>query len=277
MTQPPNYPPPGQYPPPPADYPPPGYWPPPPEKNGLGITALILGIIGLLFCLIPLTGFVGFILGVIGFILGLVGWSRIRKQTATNRKTTISGIALSALAIAGGIWGMVIVFTATDQFFNDVEKIGNDLQTSLSSIPDFPTTTITAAPSPAALPTTSAAAEETTDSAPAASTAATAVPQPGDCDIVTDGVSPPRCTAPGEKVVDHCASPATGERGTTYYTDGTTGWTQQCANLWDMEKRPTTQQGSGLTLESCTDANEGDVTTSSKGTLVCRNGQWTIQ
>lgn len=109
------------------------------------------------------------------------------------------------------------------------------------------------------------------------SATATAVPQPGDCDIVTDGVSPPRCTTPGEKVVDHCASPATGERGTTYYTDGTTGWTQQCANLWDMEKRPTTQQGSGLTLESCTDANEGDVTTSSKGTLVCRNGQWTIQ
>lgn len=32
------------------------------------------------------------------------------------------------------------------------------------------------------------------------------------------------------KVVSHCGDPSNMETGTTFFTDGTSGWTQQCAN-----------------------------------------------
>jgi len=92
-----------------------------PEKNGMGLASLILGIVGLLFCLMPITGFIGFILGIIGLALGLAGISRCRKNKATNKKTAISGTILSALAVIFGIVGIVMFFTAVDQ-------IGTDLQ-----------------------------------------------------------------------------------------------------------------------------------------------------
>lgn len=103
-----------------------GQMPGNPERNGLGLAALILGIVGLLFCLVPLTGFIGLILGVTGLALGFAGLSRVRKAQASNKNTTISGIVLSAIAIVGGIVGIVIVFTAVDQFGDDLNQISND-------------------------------------------------------------------------------------------------------------------------------------------------------
>ncbi|MBW0104156.1 DUF4190 domain-containing protein [Pseudonocardia sp. KRD291] len=92
-------------------------------RNGLGIAALCLGIVGMLFALVPFTGFVAFALGAIGIILGLVGFSRARKRVATNLKTAVTGTVLSVIAIALGIWGMVIVFSGLNQLATDLENI----------------------------------------------------------------------------------------------------------------------------------------------------------
>lgn len=107
---------------------PPQQWGPPPNyqqpvyapRNGLGIAALVLGICGVLSGLIPFFFWFALIAGVIGLILGLVGFGRTRKGYATNRKTSVAGILLSAGAIALGIWGAVILFQATDQLMNDL-------------------------------------------------------------------------------------------------------------------------------------------------------------
>lgn len=104
----------------------PGGWgtaPGPAPRNGLGIAALCLGIVGVLFGLVPFTGFVAFGLGAVGIVLGLVGFSRARKRVATNLKTAISGTVLSTIAIALGIWGMVIVFTGLNQLAIDLNNI----------------------------------------------------------------------------------------------------------------------------------------------------------
>lgn len=92
-------------------------------RNGVGIAALCLGIVGILFGLVPFTGFIAFALGAIGLILGLVGLARARKKVATNRKTAISGTVLSVIAIALGIWGMVIVFTGLNQLAEELNSI----------------------------------------------------------------------------------------------------------------------------------------------------------
>lgn len=107
---------------------PPQQWGPPPNyqqpvyapRNGLGIAALVLGICGILSGIIPFFFWFALIAGVIGLILGLVGFGRTRKGYATNRKTSVAGLLLSAGAIAMGIWGAVILFQATDQLMNDL-------------------------------------------------------------------------------------------------------------------------------------------------------------
>ena len=103
-------------------------------RNGLGITAVILGPIGILFGLIPLTGFVAIICGIIGGILGAVGISRASKHQATNRGVAITGTILSALALALGIWGVVTVARAVDKLGDDLESIGDDTPASVVEV-----------------------------------------------------------------------------------------------------------------------------------------------
>lgn len=87
---------PGSYPPPPpAPYG--GYAPPPATpKNGLGITALVLAIVGLLFCW-TVAG--GIILGLAAVIIGFVARGRVKRGEATNGGVAIAGIVLGILAI----------------------------------------------------------------------------------------------------------------------------------------------------------------------------------
>lgn len=92
-------------------------------RNGLGIAALCLGIVGLLFGLVPFTGFLAFALGAVGVILGLVGFGRARRRIASNLKTAITGTVLSVIAIALGVWGMVIVFTGLNQLSEDLDNL----------------------------------------------------------------------------------------------------------------------------------------------------------
>lgn len=96
-----------------------------PEKNGLGLASLILAVVGLVFGIIPFTGFICLILGIIGLALGFAGLSRVRKNKATNKKTSISGIVVSILAIALGIWGITIVFGAVDDLDSGLDCLGN--------------------------------------------------------------------------------------------------------------------------------------------------------
>jgi hypothetical protein len=89
-------------------------------RNGLGLAAVIVGLVGLLFGLVPLTGFIAVICALVAIPLGLAGVSRVRKGGATNRNTAISGLILGAGALVLGIWGITIVFGAVDQLANDL-------------------------------------------------------------------------------------------------------------------------------------------------------------
>lgn len=86
---------------------------------------MILAVVGLVFGIIPFTGFICLILGIVGLILGLAGMSRVRKNKATNKKTAISGVVVSVLAIALGIWGITIVFGAVDDLDTGMDCISN--------------------------------------------------------------------------------------------------------------------------------------------------------
>jgi hypothetical protein len=112
-------------------YPPhPGYGPlqqQPQPRNGFGITALVVGLIGICIGLIPLFGLGAIIAGIVAVIFGLLGFGRARRGVATNKKMSLTGTIAGLIAGALGIWGLVIVDNA-------VSDLGNSLKGAAPSV-----------------------------------------------------------------------------------------------------------------------------------------------
>ncbi|EFC82911.1 hypothetical protein FrEUN1fDRAFT_3931 [Parafrankia sp. EUN1f] len=116
------------YPPGGQGYPPPGYGPygggpyggGGQPRNGLGIAALVLGVLAILTCW---TVIGGILLGVAALICGFLGRGRAKRQEATNGGMALAGIITGAL----GAVLAVIVLIAAIAFSDEVQ----DLQTCL--------------------------------------------------------------------------------------------------------------------------------------------------
>lgn len=123
---------PGSYPPPP---PPPygsygGYGPPVVPKNGLGIAALVLAIIALVFVWSVIGGVV---LGAAAVVLGFVGWGRVKRGEANNGGIAIAGIVLGILAIIVSlafiaIWVNLYNHVGGGDYVDCLSKAGEDKQ-----------------------------------------------------------------------------------------------------------------------------------------------------
>ncbi|GLZ54107.1 DUF4190 domain-containing protein [Actinomycetospora sp. NBRC 106378] len=68
--------------------------PPPKPKNGMGVAALVFGILALLLIWLPVAGL---ILGLLAIIFGVIGRGRVRKQQATNGGVALTGLILGVL------------------------------------------------------------------------------------------------------------------------------------------------------------------------------------
>ncbi len=85
---------------PPPHYGYPGYPPPPVQpKNGLGITSLVLAIIGLLSVWVPVVNIVSMVLGLVAVVVGFLARGRVRRGAANNGGIAVAGIVLGGLAI----------------------------------------------------------------------------------------------------------------------------------------------------------------------------------
>ncbi|MFI1400296.1 DUF4190 domain-containing protein [Streptomyces sp. NPDC020681] len=78
-------------------------WQPSPA-NGMGITAMVLGILAV--CLFCLYGVVAIVLGVLALIFGIIGRKRAQRGEATNGGMALAGIILGAVGI---VIGLVVV------------------------------------------------------------------------------------------------------------------------------------------------------------------------
>ncbi|MGO4617359.1 DUF4190 domain-containing protein [Nocardia sp. 2YAB30] len=126
-----QYPPPGQYPPPPGQYPPPSqpaYWQESPKGRGLAITALVLGILGLL-SFWTVVG--GYLFGIFALIFGVVALVKARSGTAGGTGMAIAGLVLGVLSLIGAIVITVVgysffVDSGGKDFIDCISKAGND-------------------------------------------------------------------------------------------------------------------------------------------------------
>ncbi|WP_055493441.1 DUF4190 domain-containing protein [Streptomyces sp. TP-A0356] len=119
---------------------PPGYagygWPgmPMPPRNGLGVAALVLGILSV--CLFCLYGVFSLVLGILAVIFGIKGRKRADQGEADNRGQAQAGFVLGIIGIVLGIAVialLIIVITAAineDKSHSSSPYVGNALGAS---------------------------------------------------------------------------------------------------------------------------------------------------
>ncbi|MER8043118.1 DUF4190 domain-containing protein [Streptomyces sp. NPDC094032] len=100
----------------------PGMQPPAQPRNGLGVTALVLGIVGLLFAIIPFLFWLGGILGLLALIFGIIGSSRAGKGLATNKGMAVTGLVLGAVSILAAIAWTIVLATAVKEYSEEIDK-----------------------------------------------------------------------------------------------------------------------------------------------------------
>lgn len=93
--------------------------------NGLAIAALVLGVVGAVFGLIPLTGFIAIICGVLAIAFGIPAWRAARVRG--RRAMAIAGTILGVIALALGVWGTVIVADAASDLDRELDKLEQQL------------------------------------------------------------------------------------------------------------------------------------------------------
>ena len=91
-------------------------------RRTLGIVALICGIVGMFFGLVPLMCFVSFPLGLTALILGFVAW---RGGKGVGIKQGRAGLVTGAPALVLGVVGAVVVMNAVDNFGDSMDCISN--------------------------------------------------------------------------------------------------------------------------------------------------------
>ncbi|GAB3661163.1 hypothetical protein [Glycomyces tarimensis] len=84
-------------------------------QNGMGMTSLILGIVGAATSAIPFIGCLGWIASILAIVFGSLGLANVHAGKATNRRSAITGLAT-------GIVGLVLGVVIAVAFWNYTER-----------------------------------------------------------------------------------------------------------------------------------------------------------
>lgn len=88
-------------------------------RNGYGTTALVVGIISLVFCWVPVFGI---ILAGIAVLFGILGLGRVKRGDATNHGHSVAGVVLGSVAALIGIIVTATVFAAAGHAAHAIQR-----------------------------------------------------------------------------------------------------------------------------------------------------------
>lgn len=91
-------------------------------RNGLGVTALVLGLIGAACGMIPLLFWLSGILGLLALIFGFIGRGRAKHGEATNKGVALAGLLLGLISLILAVVGVVITMSAVSDAVDEVNK-----------------------------------------------------------------------------------------------------------------------------------------------------------
>jgi hypothetical protein len=95
---------------------------PPVRGNAFGVTALVLGIVAVVFSFIPVMGMVAFVLGPLAVLFGIVGATR----KFSKKGAAVAGLVLGILSVViAAIWLAVVgaAVNSADQALNSEHKV----------------------------------------------------------------------------------------------------------------------------------------------------------
>ena len=128
---PPGQPPTGGY--PTGGYPAGAYPAAPARRNGLGTTALVLGVVGLVLVLLLLFSPIGAFLGLLAVLFGIFGLMRVNRGEADNRGQAVAGLITGALALLFGILFTISVGTWFSTHVNDFRRFGDCMDNAVGA------------------------------------------------------------------------------------------------------------------------------------------------
>lgn len=91
-------------------------------RNGLGVAALVCGIVGVVIGLIPLLAVPALALGILAIVFGAVGIRRVGRGEANNRGMAITGLITGLIALALAIYGFTVVNSAVNSLNDDLNN-----------------------------------------------------------------------------------------------------------------------------------------------------------
>ncbi|MEU8520267.1 DUF4190 domain-containing protein [Streptomyces sp. NBC_01216] len=116
-------------------------WGPPPPmrqaRNGLGIAAMVTGIVGLVLGIIPFLFWLGGVMGVVALVLGLVGHARARRGEASDKGAALAGVILGAVTIVVSLVWLVVIVVAVGEVADDMREEIQE-QGTVTSAPSEP-------------------------------------------------------------------------------------------------------------------------------------------
>lgn len=100
-----------------------------PQANVLGIVALVIGGLAVLWSFVPCVGLYAFVPGAIGLVVGLIGLlMAIKSEGRLDRKMPIIGSSVSGVAILFGLSWIFIM----KHWENKFEKIGKEMEAEVA-------------------------------------------------------------------------------------------------------------------------------------------------
>jgi hypothetical protein len=129
--------PPGGYPPPdqaPAGgYPTAGYPAARPRRNGMGTTALVLGVVALTLVVLLLFSPLGAFLGLLAVLFGILGLMRANRGEADNRGQAVAGLVTGGIALLVGVFLTISIGTWFATHVNDFNNFGRCMEDAVGS------------------------------------------------------------------------------------------------------------------------------------------------
>jgi hypothetical protein len=126
-----GYPPPGQA--PAGGYPTAGYPAARPRRNGMGTTALVLGVVALTLVLLLLFSPLGAFLGLLAVLFGILGLMRVNRGEADNRGQAVAGLVTGGIALLVGVFLTISIGTWFATHVNDFNDFGRCMEDAVGS------------------------------------------------------------------------------------------------------------------------------------------------
>ena len=95
------------------------------RRNGIGVAALVFGVVALVLVILLLFSPLGAFLGLLAILFGILGLIRANRGEADNRGQAVAGLITGAVALLFGILFTISVGTWFSTHVNDFRNFGD--------------------------------------------------------------------------------------------------------------------------------------------------------